>query len=273
MYAIYRKRKRCTLDEYCGSGFLRIKVLVCCNISEVKDQFFERRNLRVRDLVRYYRELGFKNVYRKSIQRVRDRETNERYLSFGYGVVTEGAEQGKSGFFVATSHPKCFDSVVLPSSLFLAANWLNIEGADHVFHVSDKKSQGLIGEDFKSLNGWNFHSGTAQPDFSWINVRKILEESIGIAEQKLTINGKPNYEKVVEKRTNRTEKKVVNRLRVSVVGFGHYARTVILPNLPDIAVLNNVYDIQPNRLLHLSEKIGRSTLPNIAAEDESDVII
>ncbi len=273
MYAIYRNKKRLILDEYCGSGFLRVKVLVCCNISEIKDQFFERRNLRAQDLIRYYRELGFKNVCRKFIQRLRERETNTRYLSFGYGVVAEGAEEGKSGFFVATSHPKCFDSVVLPSSLFLAANWLNVEGADHVLHVSDEHSRGLIDKGFKKLMGWNFHSGVPQPDFSWVVVRKVVEESVAIAEQTLVTTGVANYGKVVTRGIGRTEKDVANRLKVSVVGFGHYARTVVLPNLPSIAVLNSVYDIQPDRLLRLSDNIGQSTLPYISAEDESKVII
>jgi predicted dehydrogenase len=250
-----RKWVDATLDYHRGEGDYRVRVLAFANIDQLTDLYFVRpRSARL--LWNYLAQIGPVGVWRKVLSRLQERVRNEKYVSFGYGEILEAPEGadhalGDRVAFFAPGFPACVERVVLPEDLMLA-----LDEDDGRALVDDSIAHLPLGERFDSetewwriVRRWDSQSGEAVGESGRAAIRIGLEEVArkldGETAEQLSIESSSQIE---EFHVSPTAARSSSQKRTVLFGYGHYAKTNILPNVRPDLFLEAVHEVDPTQI-------------------------
>lgn len=256
------------LDEALTPGTCRVRCHVWANVRKLGGQYFERpRSISV--LIAYYRSVGLRNTLRKVLSRRQERLRNEKWLSVGRGVIVESAPGcpwplGTPVEFVAPGHPRCMERVVLP--------WEMINGQPA---QAGPPRRGLLygkvpvetGMTLGGLPGWAKMSGIPSDAASTGSLLSALRNA-ELKQRRHMRVGTPIRE--VSSARRRPSRKPLTTL----VGYGNYAKTVILPNVSPHLNVNRIHEIDPTQIGARPRPIVQwDTSPTLRADESPDVVI
>ena len=241
------------LDYHRGEREFRIRVLAWRIVRRVDDLYFVRpKSLRL--VYNYLREVGGREVLRKIASRTKEQVRNEKYIACGVGQVLEqGASKEFNAdefvVFIAPSHPACAERIVLPAALLMYAPpdlELN-SSVEGICHVDDRlPSSALAG--WETLMGWSAFSGSELPP----HLGEVMGEAVRLikatdwsAARRLPVGG---ASLVRERSDDRIKQQGQTRKRAVVLGYGNYAKTIILPNIRPFMDVDAIHEIDPTQI-------------------------
>lgn len=255
------------LAYYCGPKELKIKVIKWVVAAKSQDLYFiPRKNLKL--IYNYYKEIGLKEVLKKIRSRRAEAIRNAKFLSVGIG---QREDDGSFVAFFAPAHPMCVDELVLPRSfvfpLKIDEQTIPSNGELLFYNAIDSIKTPEI---FSVLAGYSLYSGLNLQDkvqgleehlLQYLNaIPWELASTILLAEKpprcpSLSL-GKPVSSA---------------KLSASVVGYGQYAKTNIIPNVKKFVEIQKIYEIDPTQIPMARGNITWSTAPFPELEDEAQV--
>lgn len=248
------------LDYHRGAGECRVRAIAWRTLERVDGLYFVRPKS-VRLVYNYLREVGGREVLRKVVSRTEERLRNDKYVSCGFGQVMEHGSGGKVAagqyvVFLAPNHPACVERIVLPPALLLPApaDLLPTTRHDALLH-SDEPISPDTAAWWQSLAGWSPYSGVALPPEE---VAGMLEESLRLlgttdwsAARRLPIDPVAPARERTDVSSRQSER---GRKSAVLVGYGNYAKTVILPNVRRYLDVECVHEIDPTQIPHDSSR-------------------
>jgi predicted dehydrogenase len=231
-------------DEYA------VEVLAWKCVSSISGLYFERR-YDWRLVWNYVRELGPVAVLNKYRSRRAERERNRKYISCGIGRVAAGGprsgrlREGEMVLFIAPCHPRCVDRLPIPGRLL--APWrgprMTFDSGSIAFLPEHRG--GTDASELLRLAGWSPAAGEllARPDCA-----DALNEAAGLLEracwnearQLPKASGVPlSHDRCGESRER------PGRVRGVLVGYGNYAKTVLVPNVRAFVQIACVHELDP----------------------------
>jgi predicted dehydrogenase len=237
----------------------RVKVEVWCTVVPIRDLYFVRRP-DAATLANYIREIGPREALRKWCSRRKEKSRNEKFLSFGAGEVAEvGARAAIPAktrvVFIAPSHPRCVERVVLPGLLVKPMEdetlLRRLPAVNGVVFIDQRDRLADVGfEDWKPLAGWSPYSGEGpSPEVARGALRtaeRRLAELLGTSGVRpCVLNSVPSGH---GERTRLAPERTGKERAAVLFGFGNYAKSIILPNLPPTIRLVKVHEIDPVQL-------------------------
>lgn len=258
------------IDYYRGQGDLRIKVAVFLNVSRIEGLYFEReKSLRL--LWNYWREIGFKAVLTKIRSRHAERARNVKFLSVGVGYVEE-ADSGSQFarelvMFVAPQHPRLLDSIVLCEALVhrITNDHDLPEKAGVLIHDEIDSS---VSSALEPLCGWDKISQTPIPAIDWSLISRMLHDHNYSAAKRYRNNAR-DYHDILPASFQR--KTSGNVKYATLFGYGNYAKSVILANLPDSLVVTRIHELDPIQIPHRERHVTWDTSPGPRTNDANRV--
>jgi len=200
----------------------------------------------------YLEEFGPRAVFRKVRSRLRERLRNEKYISIGLGrIVSSGDSAARSDsetvIFVAPSHPRCLERIVLPAALTIPAA---PEIADRHRSVRGVRfyEAGPELPHQEEIAGW--HPDSGRP-LSAEKIEKILSAAedfwVGPA-GRFRVLAIPRA--TVPATFSRSPRTAGPPARPSAVlyGLGNYAKIYIIPNLDPGIRLTTIHEIDPTQI-------------------------
>jgi predicted dehydrogenase len=268
------------LDQAMGKGKVRIRVVIWKNLDKIENLFFIRKkNYRI--ILNYLKEIGFKNVFIKILSRSSERLRNDKYISCGFGHIIEtcGEDQlllNKSVVFIAPSHSRCMERVVLPADFVRPVSDTEKFSTyrEKLLYIPAKEHVTLIdGERLYSICGWSEYSGI---ELSHEVCKEILDE----AEQNLNQTEIENTATFLDISTPTQceefkvslplTKKNSNKKKACLFGYGNYAKTAILPNIRDYIDIVCIHEIDPTQIAGIKNN-SIDTSPSMREDEEYDV--
>jgi predicted dehydrogenase len=229
------------LDYWRAEDDLRLEVAAWAVLRPVEDQYFVRRPSLMR-LWSYGREIGPRGVWRKIRSRRAERGRNAKYLSIGIGRVMEGGSpRGSLVVFLAQNHPLCVDRVSLPHALTRPADDLapDLPPRGQLLFVDLRGApQPAVG----GLEGWSPHSGMDMPDVS-DSLVPAMRDCLGRARPVQVERDEPVRERSSGHRLGRSSSD--GRPTCSLLGFGNYAKTTLLPHLSRELNVHTIHELDP----------------------------
>jgi predicted dehydrogenase len=208
------------LDYWCGPGEVRLQVRVWWNVAELNDLYFEyppRKSLR--KLWDYGREVGPVDLARKVVSRLSETERNRKFVAIGIGELVDQPETLRA--FVAPCHPACCERVVVPEAL--TAPW----SGQPITEGSLRLVRGHVDLEIPDwLYGWQRESGAEPGD------QRDLMTAVNKRLQKVDGEVFETLEVGPSEVTERRSPSHCDGLHAVLFGWGHYARTCVVPNLP-----------------------------------------
>ncbi len=241
------------LDYHRAECEYRIRVLAWRIVRRIDDLYFVRPQS-ARLVYNYLREVGGREVLRKIVSRRNEDVRNEKYISCGIGQILE---QGASKefrtdeivVFIAPSHPACVERIVLPAALLMhAAPSLDLDSSvEGICHVDDQlPSSECAG--WEALMGWSASSGSDLPS----HIGRTMTEAVRLIEAtdwstapRLPVAGDSSAR---ERRSGSAKRHRRARKRAVVLGYGNYAKTIILPNIRPFVDIDAIHEIDPTQI-------------------------
>ncbi len=231
------------LDYAIGDDQCRIKVCLWEVLAPISDAYFSpSRNWRI--VANYVREIGFRQVIRKIWSRLGETKRNQKFLSCGAGVVVDSRSAqyrpGDAVVFIAPFHPKCVERIVLPKEL-LAATDSSAFVEDKIYF---KQRTDDVENELGVLAGWAPEAGISLAGFQIQRALLIVAERVAATDWHL------HLQLTLRPSTPVTERVDTNRpseigLKAVLFGYGHYAKTNIIPNLQGSIRLAGIHEIDP----------------------------
>jgi predicted dehydrogenase len=255
------------VDYAAGSNECYVYVHSIVNIEKIEDAYFQRKKS-WRLIYNYIREIGFWSTLLKILSRMNEAARNEKYLSIGIGtVLKEDARQ--TVYFIAPFHPACADVIVCSLDMLTFVGDQMQPMADGIVHVGVDAVTGLIPDlsSIRALSGWSPYSGCPLPAIEWHSIRNVIDKCVA---------GKVATPCPISSRPIRTEIPAASpgqpRIGATLLGFGNYAKTVILPNLPKQLSITRVHEVDPLQLTRDAyKKYHCDSSPQISATDRNTV--
>jgi predicted dehydrogenase len=244
--------------------YILVKIFI--NLAQINDAYFQRPK-DIRLALNYVREIGLVPTLTKIFSRSGEKRRNDKFISVGFGYVNGEIPV----YFVAPMHPECIDMLPLPAYLMCTIDKVDLAilpAFDNpaIQHLNLVDSKIRLSLELQQMGGWNAFSGTELPSLDWREIRKII------------LNEAPQQPKLlpVSPRTTCTSAGLsnckANGLTGTLLGYGNYAKSVILPNLPQQLRITRIHDVDP---LQIPAKIHRqyicSSEPGIAEDDKNTV--
>jgi predicted dehydrogenase len=253
------------LDYAGGPGLVEILVTRMITIRRVSGLYFERpRSLRL--VANYVREIGLASTAQKVLSRSAERYRNEKYLSIGSGVATASDGGKRAVLFIAPRHPRCVDRLVLPEAMVAdSADDQVIGTVESIYYVDRSADPAGIPDWLDALAGWDAESGESTPAIDWAVVKALC-------------SGTPAGQTIATPPESPTGDAVVpaveqGRMSGTLFGYGNYAKTVILPNLPKDLVVSRIHEIDPLQVPRKRDPgVTWSTSPELASDDQGKVV-
>ena len=277
------------LDYYRAPGDYRIQVSALANLERLSGIYFvPERSPRL--IWNYLREVGPIGVWRKVASRLQERRRNEKYMSFGTGVVVEapvGARYpaGTRVRFLAPGFPACVERVVLPE-LFMTEHSAeaDAEGSDaSVRHLPNAE----VGVDLGGLDGarsWSPYSGSGPSPEEGARIAALIPELDRAldwsaatrleaevpSEIRELVSSEPRRESSTTPRDPRGRR----RKRAVLFGYGHYAKTNILPNVKRHIDVQAIHEVDPTQIPpDLAGAAGWDTSPHVRPGEDYEVFL
>jgi len=266
------------LDEHREPGACRVQVSAWLRLHRIDDLYFvpDRDWRRVSN---YVREIGSREVWRKIRSRLAERGRNEKVLAVGVGRIVEPADgqalpAGTPVLFVAPCHPVALERIVLPPELVRALEhdgWRRlVEAGGALLHDDAPDLDAQIGplglEGWHRLSGLPLDAGAAQA--ALVRLDALGATLPGRAWARLALPA-PSP---VSERTAPVPSSGAAPLRAALFGLGHYAKTVVIPNLDPRLRLEAVHEIDPLQAgPHAGRPFRLDTAPEPRPDERYDV--
>jgi predicted dehydrogenase len=203
----------------------------------------------------YIREVGAVETWRKIASRLQERNRNHRFQSFGIGKVAEGSWEGRFSpddlvVFFAPGSPACVERVVVPDILIDHARDEEIARleSDHLLFLPNPTVSVPDASWWPRVSAWSEYSGyTFDPaDAPAIaqGLHDFAKEIDWHQSEKLAI-GTPTPIREIHSTLGTFVAPRSKRKRAILFGYGHYAKTNILPNVRSFMDVEAVHEIDP----------------------------
>ena len=265
------------LDQALLDQTIRIKTLAWFNICKLDELYFvPKKSWRL--IFNYIREIGVKSVIHKVISRIQESARNEKYLSFGMGIVIETKSSlfqiKDTVIFSALCHPQCMERIVISENLVNHCQdpWINETSSDDEILFGkvklDKKDCDLLFQ----YRGWSDYSGIVLPNHLKKNINFIFNkvknelENITVSKFPSSKNALPHERHMQSVIPNKT------KLKAELYGYGQYAKTIILPSIKKLVHLSCIHEIDPTQLpVKKNKNIIYDSSPEMRNNDHNDV--
>lgn len=243
------------LDYHLSDREVRVDVRVYLPLLHLPDVYLaQSRSLR--RLWNYLWEVGPISLSRKVRSRLDERERNEKFLGVGLGVVrevgakvTDAPSPGSTVVFAAPCHPRCFERVVLIPELLRAVeeeSWASLGSPNAVLYSEIRLGAGTVPA-VERVAGYQPYSGSPLDPAD-------LEACLALAEEQLRSVPARDWRTLVGSgdETSETSRSAIQptqgALSATVFGYGHYAKTNVLPNLAEGIRCTSVHEIDPTQI-------------------------
>lgn len=247
------------LDPWCGPRDVRITVKCWQNVEQLDDLYFEREPS-FRTLIDYGREVGPVEVARKVLSRLSEGARNQKYAAIGLGEVIDGAgfEPGETVAFFAPCVPRCVERVVLVPEL--------VWPVDEQLPEEDLQFSERLSDRFRTWSAWRPESGAGLVDIDTLAERVFECLTTAVADRTLPLDP-PS---AVVERQLASPVRSTQGLSACLLGFGHYARTIILPSVPAGIDVQAVHELDP--LMAPDDFTLVDTAPDLRDDEHYDVV-
>lgn len=271
------------LDFHRGPGDYRLEVHRLVNLEPVPELYFVR-GPSPRLLWNYLREVGPRAVLRKARSRMQERLRNDKWLSVGEGRVIEAPANaplrpGAAVCFVAPAHPRCVERLVLPPEIVFAVPGREAREAAELSYVAAPRARpGSAAPVLSALAGWLPDSGAPLPAPSTDALREEVQAALcrarGARARRLPLRPRtPVEERRVPPGLPRRSRKG-GRPGAALFGYGHYAKTVILPHVRPALALREVHEVDPSQIpLHRPRDVIFDTSPEPRPDTGAEVFL
>lgn len=239
------------LDEHRGPDQFRIAVRVWAPVEDVDDVYFAPAR-ELRRLWNYVWEVGPVRLMRKVLSRLREGGRNEKFVAVGIGEIIE-APDGDSltgtVVFVAPLHPRAVERVVLSREwLSPCPEGLAAPNEEELVcfepGVIDPGHRG-----FQEVRAASVHSGEPLDEALLAELLESAKQALGEALRGAPSRALPVGPSAIEESHRRESSDAEGGfLRAVLYGYGHYAKTNVLPNLPDSIRVVAVHEVDPIQL-------------------------
>lgn len=274
------------LDPHRGAAEVRIQVLAWLRLERLDDLYFQRpRSLRL--VWNYAREIGVRATLTKIASRHEERFRNDCYLAAGLGRVLDapadaGLAPGAMVEFVAPRHPAAAERVVVarplvrPAALDLA---VRLDPARLLLLERGLHASPVVRAELRAIAGWSPASG-APLDPSGAataleGARAELREARWASARPLAVSVDAA---VIAERSPRSDADAGQGLRATLFGYGNYAKTAILPNLPRSIRVTSIHEVDPlqmpralSRPVRGGHRVAWDTAPDLRPGESPDV--
>ncbi|MBW2229527.1 MAG: Gfo/Idh/MocA family oxidoreductase [Deltaproteobacteria bacterium] len=244
-----------TLDYYRAPDDYRVRVTALANIEQLTDLYFVRpRSARL--IWNYLSQVGPVGVWRKVASRLQERFRNEKYVSFGYGEVLEAPERGRFGLgervvFFAPGFPACAERVVLPEHL-IAGQEDVVEHpgeGNELLHLELSNELAPKESWWQLVRGYDRNSGRIIPELA----ARGITEGLGQLAQKIDWTNAECRSidppsPIAEVHARPTPVAPAGLKKAVLFGYGHYAKTNILPNVRSSIWVDTVHEVDPAQI-------------------------
>ena len=239
------------LDNTRLKGQCRIVVRRWHAVAPVTDMYFTP-SIDWRRALSYLPEVGLVWLWRKAFSRLRERSRNRKYLSCGVGAIDEGSSftVGQPVIFLAPAHARCVERVTLDEALVRPLE--SVELLDQtpcdVIVFSEAKEGAQLSPTLQRHVGWSEFSGTPLDPSE---IGEILQEATrqlvktDISSCRLLSLKPPSP---IRERHETQASVAGGRLQAVLWGYGHHAKTVIIPNLNRRIQAAKVHEVDPTQM-------------------------
>ncbi len=235
------------LDYSLDEEKVRVEVKKWVNVRPIGNQYISYSANDWKKVLNYLRKDGLMAVLRKVYSRYKEKGRNQKWFSVGLGYVLESRStvkinDGDSVIFTACNHPRCIDQTVVDHR-FVSRYSFSERSQGSLAYVECEHAP-AVPEELLDYQGWT-------PESGWkVNVSRVKGALDDIASnvektapsRSLSVNpSRPTQERSEGEANN-------SRLSGSLFGLGHYAKSVILPNLPEEIGVSHIHEIDPVQL-------------------------
>jgi predicted dehydrogenase len=255
--------------EYSPQGRqIRVEVSASLVVAAVEGLYFVREPS-FWLLWNYVHEIGLLSVLSKIASRRAERVRNLKYVSIGYARVLEAPDgtewsSGQSVCFVTPRHPAHVERVWLPSTLLRPHEWelpFDSERRIGIAAFQAANSPSWVAD----LAGWAPESGAAPRHPPWTQIVQLLS-SVDWT-QCLTVERSSDIGTTTPGGSPATS----GVRNATLFGYGNYAKTVILPSLPEQLSVTRIHEIDPVQIPVDRSRYVWDTSPEPAANDANGV--
>ena len=257
--------KQGVLDETLHCSTVRIEVRSWFRHRAVTGVFYERR-ASVHGLIGYFKKVGPRDVIRKVVSRLSERNRNSRFLSTGIGkVVSAGEEstfsQGDIVSFVAPNHPRAMSRIVLDDRLVRKTHLMSSNSySDQDIEVEN------LGADMDYVEGWHRESGLPVNSQA---VDRLCARALEIETVESEVP-KPTGIEAISTRSKSSTSDDSDKPVASLFGYGNYAKGVLIPSVSHLFNVTHIHEIEPLQMGR-SNTITWDTSPYFADDENPDV--
>jgi predicted dehydrogenase len=252
------------LDYHCGPNDYRIRIQAFANIEQLTGIYFVRpRSARL--LWNYLHEVGFVEVWRKVVSRMQEKYRNEKFVSFGLGVIVQAPSDGVHAVddvvaFLAPGFPACVERIVLPEAFITEPS--AAPPADQrdgeIQYLAGCEGLEPEGDWWKKIRGWNVYSGYALDERDRSDLAGCLRDLVAKADwssaRRLSADPPTELREKTALTTSSGGRESQGRKKRGVLfGYGHYAKTNILPNIRRHIEVETIHEVDPTQTPQLSE--------------------
>lgn len=251
------------LDYHRAEDECRVAVSAMLNLQPLAGTAFVRQRS-ARLLLNYLRELGPVGVARKVRSRLAEAGRNDKWLSCGIGTIVEAPESGRFStgqrvVFIAPAHPRFAERLCLPVALLRPTKAAAPSGAP--VHM---EAASALDPEFEQLAGWTPWSGSPLPAVPLDQAQHLLADADWSGGRTVPAAGSA----VMESSRGEVGDELI------LFGLGNYAKTVILPCLPQRLKVTRVHEIDPTQLgSKLSPSVNWSTRPTMFDSDRPKAVL
>lgn len=232
---------------------VRLRVRRWLTVTPVDQAYFVRpRDPRM--VLNYLREVGLREVWRKIRSRRAETLRNDKYLSVGVGVADD--DEQEAFVFVATSHPRGLDEIVLPRA---AVRRVERSPADSEL-LQHAAYDGEAPEALQPLVGWSAFSGVKVEEVAWARALDCAEALLQVERSWESIPAVDPAGPATGAATGPATAPT-GRRRAALFGYGNYAKLYVVPNVGDGTALVRVHEVDPTQIPRPPQPFGWSTSP------------
>lgn len=243
------------LDYALEANELLIMVGGMIPMAMVHEQYIEPRRS-VSRVLAYIRKIGVRQVLLKIQSRVRERARNEKVCSIGFGKVLRqcgsSLQEGQWVIFLAPNHPALLERIVLGEDLVSRTDHsklpdLHGEQTVALYHFPPDIHHDMLICMQDTWIGWNKYSGLhldADLVAAWLK-DAVANFAHARLRQEYSVELPSTYVTDMPVDTSQVSK---GRFLTAVIGYGQYAKTTLIPHLPETFDIVRVHEIDPMQI-------------------------
>ncbi len=264
------------LDYYRSPQEYWIKVMAFKNLEKLEGTYFVRPKS-IRLVFNYIHKIGIIAVLRKITSRLKEKYRNEKYVSCGFGVILESANDNKLSKgeivgFIAPFHPAASERIVLPEDLIIKISQSDVLSAssNKIFYQSLENEPSDLW--WRDIRGWSIYSGAAISEDARRNITENLREIIKNTDWSKSKKLNVKDDEIAETKIIRRKQLSDNRKTGVLFGYGNYAKSVVLPNIKSCVNVIAVHEIDPAQIF-FEKKYCLDTSPLPRKNEQYDVYL